>query len=241
MLDPQLLISDILKAVPVGFVLSFFIGPVFFVLLETSATKGGRAAVALDLGVVVADFLFIVIAFLSSFKLLKQLTDHPAMYLFGGVIMAFYGLISIIRKPKKESIENETELELPKNNYLNLFFKGFFLNFINIGVLAFWLALIIIFSPQLGMNPVRIFVFFGTILVSYFIVDLGKIYLAKQLKNKMTPRRVTRIRKFIGVIILLGGLYLIYEGFSDSKGINHTIDNIKNIEHQASQKITRPH
>ncbi len=228
-MDIHILISDILKAIPVGFILSFFIGPVFFVLLETSATKGGRAAVALDLGVLTADFLFIVIAYLSSYQLLKQLTHHPALYLLGGMIMAFYGLVSIIRKPKKESLENQTELELPKNNYLNLFFKGFFLNFINVGVLAFWLALIVLFSPQLDMNPVRIFVFFGTILVSYFTVDLGKILLAKQLKNKLTQAHIVKIRKFIGVIILLGGLYVIYEGTSDKKNINNTIQTIQKI------------
>ncbi len=228
-MDIHVLISDILKAIPVGLILSFFIGPVFFVLLETSATKGGRAAVALDFGVIMADFLFIVIAYLSSYQLLKQLTHHPALYLLGGMIMAFYGLVSIIKKPKQESLENQTELELPKNNYLNLFFKGFFLNFINVGVLAFWLALIVLFSPQLGMDPVRIFVFFGAVLASYFTVDLGKILLAKQLKNKLTPVHIVKIRKFIGVIILLGGLYVIYEGMSDKKNINHTIQTIQKI------------
>ena len=230
MIDTSILISDILKAIPVGFVLSFFIGPVFFVLLETSATKGGRAAVALDLGVITADFLFIVIAYLSSYQLLKQLTHHPALYVLGGMIMSFYGLVTLIKKPVKESLENKTELELPKNNYLNLFFKGFFLNFINIGVLAFWLALIVLFSPQLGMNTLRIFVFFGTVLISYFIVDLGKIYLAKQLKNKLTPLWIARIRKFIGLIILIGGLYIIYEGFYGKQHIKDTIHTIKRIE-----------
>jgi len=230
MIEPSVLWGDILKAIPVGIVLSFFIGPVFFVLLETSATKGGRAAIALDLGVLSADFLFIVIAYLSSYQLLKQLTHHPALYVLGGMIMAFYGLVTLIKKPQKESLENKTELELPKNNYLNLYFKGFFLNFINMGVLAFWLALIVLFSPQLDMNPVRIFVFFGTVLLAYFMVDLGKIYLAKQLKNKMTPQWIARIRKFIGLVILLGGLYIIAEGFGHGRDLNDTIDTIRTIE-----------
>jgi len=232
MVDPHVLLSDILKAVPVGILLSFLIGPVFFVLLETSATKGGRAAIALDLGVLSADLIFIVIAYLSSYQLLKQLTHHPALYVLGGMIMAFYGLVTLIKKPAKESLENKTDLELPKNNYLNLFLKGFFLNFINVGVLAFWLALIVLFSPQLEMNPLRIFVFFGTILLSYFIVDLGKIYLAKQLKNKMTPLWVARIRKFIGLIILIGGLYIIAEGFGHGRNFNDTIHTISDMENK---------
>ena len=40
-----------LQAIGIGFLLSVMVGPVFFVLLETSITKGIRAALALDIGV----------------------------------------------------------------------------------------------------------------------------------------------------------------------------------------------
>jgi len=43
------MIDDILAAIPFGILLSFTIGPVFFVLLETSATKGIRSALIFDL------------------------------------------------------------------------------------------------------------------------------------------------------------------------------------------------
>jgi len=222
-------LQDLLKAIPLGISLSFLIGPVFFVLLETSATKGARAAIVLDLGVIFADLVFIGIAFLGSIKLLEQLTNHPALYALGGMIMLVYGLITIIRKPKAESLENQTEIEIPKNNYFGLFVKGFLLNFINIGVLAFWLAMIVIFSPKLDLNPYRISFFFGGILLGYFIIDLLKIILAKQFKSKMTPARVIKIRRLIGVVLLIAGIYLIYEGFADDKkiGINNTIEHLK--------------
>jgi threonine/homoserine/homoserine lactone efflux protein len=222
-------LQDLFQAIPLGFTLSFLIGPVFFVLLETSAIKGARAAIVLDLGVIFADIVFIAIAFLGSYKLLEQLTHHPALYGLGGMIMMVYGMITIIRKPKKESIENQTEIEIPKNNYLALFVKGFLLNFINIGVLAFWLAMIVIFSPKLDLNPTRIVVFFGGILIGYFIVDLLKIFLAKQFKSKMTPERVVKIRRIIGIILLIAGIWLIYEGFAEDKkiGINDTIEHFQ--------------
>ncbi len=225
----DILFGDVLKAIPIGIVLSFFIGPVFFVLLETSATKGGRAAVVLDSGVLLADVIFILIAYLGSYKLLNELTHEPALYILGGVIMAFYGLVTVIKKPKKERLVNQTEIELPKNNYLNLFLKGFFLNFINIGVLVFWLALIVLFGPRLGANPVRIGVFFGTILVSYFAVDLIKILLAKRLKSKLTQKHVYKIKKFIGIILMLGGLYIIYEGSGDKDKLSDTIHKFEGI------------
>ena len=221
---------DFIKAIPLGVTLSFLIGPVFFVLLETGATKGARAAIVLDLGVIFADIVFIAIAFLGSYKLLEQLTHHPALYALGGMIMLVYGLITIIKKPTKESLENKTELEIPKNNYLGLFVKGFLLNFINIGVLAFWLAMVVIFTPKLDLKVNRIIAFFSGIIIGYFLVDLAKIFLAKQFKSKMTHKRVVKIRRIIGIVLVIGGIYLINEGFSDEKSFNTTIEHIQKIE-----------
>jgi threonine/homoserine/homoserine lactone efflux protein len=62
------MLEDIQAAIPMGFLLSFVIGPVFFVLLETSATKGFRAGLLFDLGVIFADVLFLAIAYFSSFQ-----------------------------------------------------------------------------------------------------------------------------------------------------------------------------
>ena len=79
------MIQDILTAIPLGIFLSFLIGPVFFVLLETSAVKGFRAALVFDLGVVFADILFIIIAYFSSYKLIESLKNDPAIFIFGGI------------------------------------------------------------------------------------------------------------------------------------------------------------
>lgn len=96
------MINDILSAIPLGFFLSFMIGPVFFVLLETSVIKGFRAAIIFDLGVVLADIVFIAIAFFSSYRLIQSIKNDPALYIFGGFVMLTYGIISFIQN-KKES------------------------------------------------------------------------------------------------------------------------------------------
>src|SRR5690606_41636640 len=90
----------ILTAIPFGILLSFTIGPVFFVLLETSATKGFKSALIFDLGVILADILFIIVAFYSTTKLLHNIKDDPSFLIFGGVLLAVYGFISFI-KPSK--------------------------------------------------------------------------------------------------------------------------------------------
>ena len=59
-------LADLQAALPIGVLLAMLLGPVFFVLLETAAIKGFRAALAFDLGVIIADALFITIAYFST-------------------------------------------------------------------------------------------------------------------------------------------------------------------------------
>jgi len=205
--------------------MAFMIGPVFFMLIQTSITKGARAAITFDLGVILGDLCFILIAYYGSRSLLEKIKDDPRLFFLGGLVLIIYGLITYLEKEnKKEALESAKLLKVPiKNNYLKLFFKGFFLNFINVGVLAFWLGTVLVIGPTLKMNQNAIFLYFSTILLSYFITDIGKIFLAKQLKSKMTPTVIFRIKKIMGVILIICGVFLILKGFIPNERIEELI------------------
>ena len=213
------MIEDIQAAIPLGFFLAFMIGPVFFMLIETSITKGVRAAIAFDIGVIIADALFIAVAYFSSFQLLENLSNLPGLYVFGGTILSVYGLIILIKKPNEKQIENEFN-NTTKANYLQLFVKGFLLNFINIGVLVFWLGVVVVTGPNLENKVNRFIVFFSTLIITYFLTDLIKIILAKQLKKKLTPRIIVKTKKIIGGLLLIFGLSLITKGFLPKDSLN---------------------
>lgn len=224
------MIQDILTAIPLGFFLSFMIGPVFFVLLETSVVKGFRAAFVFDLGVVLADIIFISIAYFSSYRLIESIKGDPALFVFGGLVMLTYGIISLVKtkKPKK-NIDPEDPAELAKNNYVSLFFKGFFLNFINIGVLGFWLAIILTVGPKLELNPTRMLTFFTTVILGYLVTDIFKILLAKQLRNQLNPHNITLIKKIISIILIISGVFLLSQGWfpKERKIMNKAFDKLE--------------
>ncbi|ADV48786.1 LysE family translocator [Cellulophaga sp. E16_2] len=225
------MIEDIQAAIPLGFFLSFMIGPVFFVLLETSATKGFRAALIFDLGVILADILFITAAYFSSFQLLENLSNQPGLYVFGGAILLVYGIITF--KTKQVKLRDEA-VKVTSGHYLSLFVKGFLLNFINIGVLVFWLGIIIIVGPSLDNNSDRILVFFGSMIGAYFVTDIFKMLLAKQLRKKLTPRRIFLVKKVLGIILIICGLVLITKGFlpKDKLNLQEGIELIREAEQQ---------
>ena len=221
---------DIKNAVFFGFFLSFMIGPVFFMLIQTSVLKGARAAIVFNVGVILGDVVFIVIAYLGSRSLLEQIKDDPRLFFIGGLILIIYGLITYFDKSNKKEAEAAPLIDIPvSNNYIKLLFKGFFLNFINIGVLGFWLGLIVVIGPTLDMNPTHIFWYFATIIISYFITDLGKILLAKKLKKKLTPLVIYKIKKTMGIMLIIFGVFLVLKGFIPKEKLNleHLLEQIE--------------
>ncbi len=224
------MIQDILSALPFGLFLAFLLGPVFFVLLETAAIKGFKAALSFDLGVIVADIVFLLIAYLSTTKLLSSIKDDPGLFLFGGAILATYGVMSFVQTKKVFQQEEKTPeiRKLNKSDYFGLAVKGFLLNFINVGVLGFWLGLVIVFGPKLDMQTDRIFVFFSSVLGTYLVLDVFKIVLAKKLNRKLTPGRIFVMKKAISILLIVFGAILISQGLFPSK-LNELQDQIDNI------------
>ena len=208
------MVEDIQAAAPLGFFLAFMLGPAFFVLIETSIEKGFRAATFFDLGVIFSDIIFILIAYFSSYQLLENINNQPGLYVFGGTLLSLYGASNFI---KKTTAQTTTIKEKNQANYTGLFVKGFLLNIINIGVLVFWLGLVIVVTPNLGGNYKRVIVFFSTLIVSYFLTDLIKILLAKRMKSYLKKENIKKAKKAFGILIFVFGLFLIIKGFLPKK------------------------
>ena len=208
------MVEDIQAAAPLGFFLAFMLGPAFFVLIETSIEKGFRAATFFDLGVIFSDIIFILIAYFSSYQLLENINNQPGLYVFGGTLLSLYGASNFI---KKTTTQTTTIKEKNQTNYTGLFVKGFLLNIINIGVLVFWLGLVIVVTPNLGGNYKRVIVFFSTLIVSYFLTDLIKILLAKRMKAYLKKDNIIKAKKALGILIFVFGLFLIIKGFLPNK------------------------
>jgi threonine/homoserine/homoserine lactone efflux protein len=207
------MLQDILSGIPLGFFLAFMVGPAFFILLETAAIRGFRAAFAFDVGVIVADIVFIFIAYFSTNQLLKSIKDDPALFIFGGSILTIYGIIAYIKARKATYTQADFEVQkLKRKDVFGIVMKGFLLNFINIGVLGFWLGLLIIFGPSMEMEGSRLIVFFTTIILTYLIIDIFKILLAKKLNNKLTPKRIGFFEKAISFLLIIFGIILILRG-----------------------------
>lgn len=215
------MINVLLGGIGLGLVLSLMLGPIFFVLLETSVQKGIRSALYLDLGVFISDILYITISFLFVNQISQLLESDYSIYLsiIGGGIFLLFGIYTLRKKvatPKKQINKSK---ELTTTSQFSTIMKGFFLNAVNPGVLFYWLTIIgtirkKTIMPGLGENMTVLF-YLVIILITFFSIDLFKILGAKKLKNVLTPAWMNIINKFLGIILMCFGVLFILDGVND--------------------------
>jgi len=203
------MIHDILVAIPFGVILSFTIGPVFFLLIETSITKGLKSALFFNVGVFSADIIFILAAFFSTNGIRDSIKNNPNFLIFGGVLLTIYGIVLLRNTLKSyKSVVNDFYNINVERNFRKIFAKGFMLNFINIGVLLGWLSFIVI-AESITISRYGSIIFIAAIIATSFIVDLFKIIISERLKNKLTPKIIFKSKRVIAFIILGFGLFLL--------------------------------
>ena len=201
---------NFLTPITIGFFTAFIMGPVFWVLLETSITKGFKAAVAFDLGVMFADVCFIGVCYLGSFQLLEDDQNKQGLFVLGGTILLLYGLFSWINRNKKS--KDQPEIQESNENYFGLAAKGFAINILNVGVFIFWGGVTIVSSPASGKSFTSFVLFFSIVLLSYFITDLLKISVANRFKSLLTGKGIVIVNSIVSLILIVSGVVLILKG-----------------------------
>jgi threonine/homoserine/homoserine lactone efflux protein len=213
-----------IQAFSIGFLLSIMIGPVFFVLLETSITKGFRAAASFDLGVLISDVLYVLIAvmFMEQIKGLDTGSNKILFGFIGGIIFIIYGLFTFFKKSvinEKGPLdleEHESENNFPVSmtrDYVMLGVKGFILNFANPLVIFYWIS-VASFANQFAPDKSSIgwvFLFVAIVLLTFFGVDVLKILAAKKLRPLVNQKLLTALNRVIGIVFCLFGVFLILQ------------------------------
>jgi threonine/homoserine/homoserine lactone efflux protein len=207
--------TDFLPAIFLGIILAFTIGPVFFTILEISVSKGFKAAVFFNIGVVFSEIVFFAIAYASTSSLLESIQENPSWKILGGVLLSFYAGITLLGIYQNKTEEGPYSIDPGSEspNLIKNMVRGFLLNIINFAVLVFWILIVANYGPGFQDTEYKMFLFFLTIVGTYFSIDLGKIYLAQQLKSSLTRAVITKIKIVVNSVILIIGIVLIFKGF----------------------------
>ncbi|MBW3524298.1 MULTISPECIES: LysE family translocator [unclassified Chryseobacterium] len=200
----------ILSAIGLGFMLSLvFIGPIFFLLIETSFTRGPKHALALDFGVITADLLCIIAAYYASADIVDLIDKHPGFYRITSILILTYGIIMMVTKTKMHMPGEE---KIISQNYFRTFINGFLLNLLNVGVILFWLVTVIGVRNQYPDTETLI-LYLAIVIATYLLIDFAKIFLAKQFHDRLTQKLANNIRKGVGVVLIIFSFFIFLQSF----------------------------
>lgn len=200
-----------------GLLLSILLGPSFFLLIETSIQKGVRAALSFDAGVFTSDLFYIMLAYLFYHEVSTLLSGSHVFILkiIGGAIFVLFALYSLRKKSVATPGTGVHTFNVTDNKeYFKLFLKGFLWNFANPGIVIYWLTII-----SVGVHKVEgttyidpIIIYLISILVTFFSIDIFKIFAAKRLRPFITPALLNNLSRFISFLLIGFGIVFFIQG-----------------------------
>lgn len=202
------MIEAIISGIGFGLVLTFLTGPVFFALIKTSIEKGFHAGVALALGVVCSDIVFVGgILFGSQYI---DISEHDKIIagVAGSIILFTVGVYYFFKKAEV----NYTNTVPSGINRFGYFLKGFLMCIFNPSLLFHWVTVITaastIFRVGSANRSVDIAIMFLTILLVQFGMDTTKAFYADKLRAKISVKLVHRLNEVAGIALIIASLII---------------------------------
>lgn len=191
----------------IGISTILFVGPVFFLLLQTSIQQGKIAGIWVALGIALSDVLILLIYGLGFSTLLASPTIQFWLNILGIIILSGFGLQYLFKKPTPLSIIKEKR-KAPLSAVLCMA-QGFSVNFFNPFVFGVWLS-IYQFGQSNFLNTSAFLVFFTAVIFGIIGTDILKVLLANDLKNKLTQKRLLYFYRISGLVFILFSIRIAF-------------------------------
>lgn len=202
--------SVLINGMLFGLILSLFVGPVFFALIQTSIEKGFSAGVGMALGVSISDTIYIFITYLGISQLLNTSSFKFLLSAVGGIILLLFGIYSFIRPTLSKKMVNTDK----NQNFFYQIAKGVILNGINPSVLLFWIGVVSLSSAKYHYAGNNIYLFFIAILGTVLMIDVLKSYLANKLSIFVTAHFIKIMNRVVGIALMAFALQLFYQAYA---------------------------
>lgn len=135
----------------------------------------------------------------------------------GGALIILFGLMNILNaKQKKHCLHQNIPLPQANTSMPVYVAKGFFVNILNVGVLAYWLTTTVTLRATLQDHPQEkslIAAYFISTVAAYFATDVAKILAAQRLKKLLNEEFLIKVERVVGFVLIGFGLFLILRGW----------------------------
>lgn len=198
----------LLEGISMGLLLSAMIGPVFFTLIQSSLENGFRYAAMVALGILTSDTLYVILTFFGVKFLAEATYFESVLGYVGGAILIGFGISYLVKKQTTTPEASVEEVRRVKKR--SAFLKGFSINGINPFVLLFWISIASLVHLKEDFGTLEVWLYYTGIMVTVFIIDLTKAYIAKRLAQFVTPKFMFWLNKAVGLAMIGFGIRLIW-------------------------------
>ena len=216
----------------------FGFGPAFFLLIQTSISKGFKTALLFDSGVLLSDIFVVALMMMTSIQLTLGNTGNMMLAgITAGLIIIGFGVFTYYSKPEKivarsekksaqlaemdkkfekidqqfDKIEEKLDIKRTGPRWYVYLSKGFVMNIFNPFIWVFWMTTVATVSGSeiYNGNEYLVGLFFLGTFATVFAIDILKIIGAYSLKRFFTEKRMKVLNQGTGIILALCGLFLI--------------------------------
>ena len=201
------MIEAIIKGLTLGLVLSISVGPVLFTIIKQSLNNGHKGGLAFVFGVSASDISMVLLVNLFT-ELFAELKEHKNVVgIVGCVFLVIMGLYYVFFKKIKVDEQGNQVMRMRKRDFAKVFLSGYFMNTLNPSVFIFWIyASTAVINHSLEKRVVA----FVTCLAWMLGTDILKVFLAAQIRTRLTPHNIHILNRINGFILIIFGIALIW-------------------------------
>ena len=199
-----------------GLALMLSLGPAIFTIIKLRINYGMSSAYFFVTGVWISDIIWILTANFFS-GIFEDVVNHRQIIgVCGGGFLICLGTFYLFFKKYHSREELDKGITIRAATHARLFLTGLFMNLLNPGVIALWLAAVTkTISNEFTVN--ERFMTFSICLSISILADIFKINLAGKLRKNLTDKNIRIINKISGIIFLIFGLALMIGAFRFTK------------------------
>ncbi|WP_405207380.1 LysE family translocator [Aquimarina sp. LLG6339-5] len=188
----------------IGIAMIIFVGPVFFLLLNSSFQYGLKAGFSVAFGIIVSDVICVLLCYYGLSTFMTATQNQFWIGIIGSVILFGLGISYLL---KKAVITNDISINSKK--WTSFFIKGFSVNFFNPFVFIVWIG-VFKYGYEKYSDSIALLVFLIAVLSGILTTDLLKVFLSDKLKPFISPYRLKIFFRITGVVLLIFAFRLAY-------------------------------
>lgn len=188
------------RGLAIGALISAPMGPIGMLIIQRTLSKGRWPAFFTGIGAALSDLLYCLLAGFGLSFITGVIERHQfALQVFGGIVLAAFGLF-LFRKNPTRSLKTA---EVDSRSYWSDFISGFFLTVSNPLILFFIIGLFARFNFILPEYEIFHYIWaylmiFGGALIWWYLVT----FLVSKLRSRFNVRSLWLVNRIVGTILI---------------------------------------